>query len=85
MKWRLVSVERDGTIVSGVEVLVDVLNAQDAWGRLTRKQREAITHNLDGEVLGHPLTVKSLHRHGICDEAGQLTDAGRLLLKWGPS
>lgn len=76
--------------------VVDVMNAQMAWRRLSKPAREAVEAAYpDGELRAHPNTVRALERHGFItmpdqhiphgyqvEAFGFLTDAGKAVARW---
>lgn len=72
--WRVSVGDQPGPLFA------EVLAAQHVWYALNRRQRSALR---DLEVA-HPLTRRALERHGLVDDEGTLTDAGRIVIKWAP-
>jgi hypothetical protein len=71
-------------------LLGEILTAQTAWKRLSKHAREAVRAATTENILvyAHPLTIKSLERHGFVvgtaysSRTAVLTDAGRAVAKW---
>lgn len=59
-------------------VLVEVLQCQSIFRRLTPLQRTAV---LNPKTSMHPLTRRALVAHGLWEGDG-LTETGRLVAKW---
>lgn len=77
MTWRVEIGEEPAPL------LAEALNARQIWRLLTAKQRAAILAAYpDGRVVGHPLTLNALERHGLMTGEPKLTEAGRLVAKW---
>lgn len=76
MAWR---VEMGG---SG-PLVAEVLQAQAIWRKLSGKQQAAMLAAYpDSRVIGHPLTLNALERHGLMTGEPKLTDAGRIIVRW---
>jgi hypothetical protein len=73
-----------------VPLIAEVLNAQSIWRMLSKPARAAIEAATKENILvyAHPLTIKSLERHGFVvgtaysSRTAVLTDAGRAVAKW---
>lgn len=77
MKWR-VEIGPDP-----VPLVAEVLQAQALWKKLTRNQQTAMLAAYpDKRVVGHPLTLNALERHGLMTGEPKLTEAGQVLVKW---
>lgn len=85
MTWRI----EIGTGTNRV-LLGEILTAQSAWGRLTKAGRAALEVATKENILvyAHPLTIKSLERHGFVvgtaysSRTAVLTEAGKAVAKW---
>ena len=64
-------------------ILAEVLNCHQVWSWLTKPQRVALKGASEGgRVAGGVVVLRNLREHGLIDEAGLLTAAGRLVLGW---
>jgi hypothetical protein len=71
----------------GTPTIIGPLTALMAWKRLSKPARAAVdTAYPDGWIVCHPLTRKSLQRHGFIirdhPTGWHLSDAGRAVAKW---
>jgi hypothetical protein len=66
-----------------VSLFAEVLNCQQVWRWLTRPQRHAlVAHTAGDRISAHRRVLASLHKRGLVDDSGELTEAGRLVRKW---
>jgi hypothetical protein len=81
--WRI---EKQPTPPRGELAILSVLNCHEAWRRLTPIQRYYLTAAGPDNRLPpmHGNTRRALVAHGICDEDGTLTPAGRDVRRWRP-
>lgn len=67
-------------------ILSEVLQAQEAWRRLSKPARAAVEQMLSGgEPTAHGNTLHGLERHGFIEWDGyayHLTEAGKRVAKW---
>lgn len=65
--------------------LLQVIILQDAWRALTPKSRSALLA-VAGNPLAvvHPASVKALRSHGLVDQFGLITVAGRAVVRHRP-
>jgi hypothetical protein len=67
-------------------LITDFLTARWAWKRLSKPARAAVEAAYpDGPVVGHPLTLNALERHGFMTGNVRLTDAGKAVARWNVS
>lgn len=85
MTWKIELSDGSGPVIA------DMLEAQQAWKRLSEPAREALEAAYpDGLIRGHFNTVDALYRHGFVewkDAPGRLTgyhltDAGKAVARW---
>lgn len=77
--WR-VAVSEQPTLL-----IAEVINAHRIWGWLPKSGRKALlAAKENGAAVGHPLTLRSLRRHGLIGDDDRLTEAGALVAKWNP-
>lgn len=84
MAWRIVSTTEEH--VSGPAALLSMIACHEAWSRLSPIQRVHLERaGEDGQLPPmHPRTFRALVAHGICDERGVLTPAGRDVARFRP-
>jgi hypothetical protein len=77
--WRVTAT--DAYPRTGPELLVHVLNCQSAYRALTPAQRRRL---LNPGAPAHPRVLAALRAHGLVNDAGEYTDAGREIAAWNP-
>ena len=88
--WKIEVTKAKAEDVTTHALLVDFLTSHHAWKRLSKPARAAVTAAYTENILvyAHPLTIKSLERHGFVvgtaysSRTAVLTDAGRAVAKW---
>jgi hypothetical protein len=81
MGWKIVKQDEPGMLI------LSVIQCQTAWSMMTHRQRLAVKQATSSGWLGpdiHHSTLAALVRHGIANEDGYLTPAGRDVLKYAP-
>lgn len=67
--------------------LLHIITVHGAWRALTKNGRQALLDLVETPGSAdwhHPLTVKALQRHGLVDENGAATAAGRAVVRHRP-
>jgi hypothetical protein len=67
--------------------ILQVIILQDAWRALTKKSQAAlvaIDENLFAGLVVHPASLRALKAHGLLDEFGLITEAGRAVVRHRP-
>jgi hypothetical protein len=65
--------------------LLQVIILQDAWRALTLQSRAALLAVAENpSVVVHPASVRALRSHGLVDEFGLITVAGRAVVRHRP-
>lgn len=88
--WKIEAVKADPENVGTHDLLISFITCERAWKRLSKPAREALRAAYTENILvyAHPLTIKSLERHGFVVGAAYssrtavLTDAGREVRRW---
>lgn len=65
--------------------ILQVIILQDAWRALTKTSRAALLAKAENPLaVVHPASVRALRSHGLLDEFGLITDAGRAVVRHRP-
>jgi len=65
--------------------LLQVIILQDAWRTLTKKSRAALLAVAENPFAAvHPASLRALKAHGLLDEFGLITEAGRAVVRHRP-
>jgi hypothetical protein len=65
--------------------ILQVIILQDAWRALTPKSRAALLAVAENpSAVVHPTSIKALRSHGLVDQFGLITVAGRAVVRHRP-